>query len=145
MKNIENAIIGSEKLTDIFGYWPTFHDAEIIELYLCRGDIEPKENRYIFPSLSVKMEVWEWTKKVDSGSSLIPQHQTSTTLKFHNLEDFQMDSFDYQNAIFELSISMCQRTDSPSLFFDVHFKPGHGMNSSFKCSKIEVINANLVG
>jgi len=30
MENIETLIQGSEKLTNIFGYWPDFHDAEVI-------------------------------------------------------------------------------------------------------------------
>ena len=32
MENIETFIESSNKLTDIFGYWPSFHDAEVIEL-----------------------------------------------------------------------------------------------------------------
>jgi hypothetical protein len=31
MMNIEARIEGSSKLTDIFGYWPSFHDAEVTE------------------------------------------------------------------------------------------------------------------
>jgi hypothetical protein len=32
MADIETKIIGSAKLTNIFGRWPSFHDAEILEL-----------------------------------------------------------------------------------------------------------------
>ena len=38
MKNeIYKKIIGHEKLTDTFGYWPSFHDAEIISLIFERS------------------------------------------------------------------------------------------------------------
>ena len=49
MTNIETRIEGSEKLVGIFAYWPTFHDAEVIELNFWRGDVKPEEERYIFP------------------------------------------------------------------------------------------------
>ena len=50
MTNIETRIDGSEKLTRIFGYWPSFHDAEVIELNFWRGDVNPEVERYIFSS-----------------------------------------------------------------------------------------------
>lgn len=34
-------IINSNKITDIFGYWPTFHDAWIHKLSLSVDDGEP--------------------------------------------------------------------------------------------------------
>jgi hypothetical protein len=33
MAAIDSLIVGSEKLTTIFGYWPSFHDAEVSELH----------------------------------------------------------------------------------------------------------------
>lgn len=59
MEGIETLIGGSKKITDIFGYWPSFHDAEILELTFWRGDVEPEANRYIFPVLNVTLHVWE--------------------------------------------------------------------------------------
>ena len=37
---IESFIDGSEKLVRIFGYWPSFHDAEVIDLHLWREVVE---------------------------------------------------------------------------------------------------------
>jgi hypothetical protein len=31
MPTIESLIAGSEKLTNLFGHWPSFHDAEVLE------------------------------------------------------------------------------------------------------------------
>jgi len=32
--SIESFIDSSEKLTNVFGYWPSFHDAEVLDLHL---------------------------------------------------------------------------------------------------------------
>ena len=59
MENIQTLIEGSKKLTDIFGYWPSFHDAEVIDLHFSRGDVEPDADQYIFPLLRVNLHVWK--------------------------------------------------------------------------------------
>ena len=142
MANIESLIQGSEKLTDIFGYWPSFHDAEVLELNFFRGDVEPAKNRYVFPVLTVKLHVWELTKTVDSKGFLVLKHHTLTTLRFHDVEeDFHMKGFNHQNAIFQLLIEQQQRPAGPSPFFSVEFQSSFGMDTSFRCSRIEVVDA----
>jgi hypothetical protein len=48
------AIPGAKQLYDFFGYWPTFHDAEIICLHLNRSDAS-----FLF------VHTWERTSDVD--------------------------------------------------------------------------------
>ncbi len=56
MNEPEKLIEGSERLTAIFGYWPSFHDAEVVKFDLWRGDVEPEAERYIFPVLTAQSE-----------------------------------------------------------------------------------------
>jgi len=63
MAEIESVIHGSDKLTNIFGYWPTFHDAEVIEIHFWRGDIDTDNNKYVFPVLTAKLHLWEVTRE----------------------------------------------------------------------------------
>jgi hypothetical protein len=51
----EKLIENSERLASIFGYWPSFHDAEVIKFDLWRGDVQPEENRYVFPYSSISI------------------------------------------------------------------------------------------
>jgi hypothetical protein len=44
-------IIGSEKLTSIFGRWPSFPDAEVHELHFWRGPVDTEAEVYNFPVL----------------------------------------------------------------------------------------------
>ncbi len=106
MNEIEKFIEGSERLTSIFGYWPSFHDAEVIEFNLWRGDVEPDAGRYIFPVLTTKIHLWELTSEVDDRGILVMRHHTLTTLRFHDVDKLHMDGFNHQNAIFGLSITV---------------------------------------
>jgi hypothetical protein len=141
MQNIQSFIEGSKKLTDIFGYWPSFHDAEVIELTLWRGDVEPEASRYIFPVLKARLHVWELTKDVNSKGFLVSKHHTLTTLRFHDVNEFRMEGFNHQNAILGLSITRQDRSEGPTPVFAVHFNPAHGMGASFICSRVEVVDA----
>jgi hypothetical protein len=138
---IESLIIGSEKLTCIFGYWPSFHDAEVLELHLSRGDSDIDKGIYDFPVLSMKLHVWELTKEVDSEGYLVLRHHTLTTLKFRDVADFRMEGFNHQNAILELSVARLARAEKPSPYFSVDFQPAFGMGASFQCLAIEVADA----
>ena len=102
----DKLIVGREKLTSIFGYWPSFHDAEVIDVQLWRGQVNADANADIFPVLTVKIHVWELTREVDSRGHLVRRHHTLTTLRFHDVIEFRMDGFDQQNAIFGLSIEL---------------------------------------
>jgi hypothetical protein len=141
VENIEALIGDSKKLTDIFGYWPSFHDAEVIELHFWRGDVEPDVGRYVFPVLKVDLFVWELTNDLNRQGYLVLLHHTLTTLRFHDVNEFRMEGFNHQNAILGLSIIREERSQGPSPVFAVHFDPAHGMGASFICSRVEVVDA----
>lgn len=140
MDNIEGLIEGSKKLTDTFGYWPSFHDAEVIELRFWRGDVEPDADRYVFPILTVQLHVWELTNE-ENGGFLSRRYHTLATLRFHDVNEFRMEGFNHQNAILGLSIIREERSQGPSPVFAVHFDPAHGMGASFICSRVEITDA----
>jgi hypothetical protein len=141
MENIESLIQGSEKLTSIFGYWPSFHDAEIIDLHFWRGVVEPDQGRYDFPVLTLRIHVWELTNEVNSKEFLVLKHHTLTTLRFCDVDEFRMEGFNHQNAILGLSVTHQQRAKGPSPYFVVHLEPAFGMGASFSCLRVEVVNA----
>jgi hypothetical protein len=140
--SIETLIAGSEKLVRIFGYWPSFHDAEVIDLHLWRGDVDPDRARSVFPVLTLKVHLWELTSEVDSEGCLILRHHTLTTLRFHHVDQIEMNSFNHQNQIVRLSITRQERPDSPSPFLAVRLEPGFGVSASFDCLTAEVVDAS---
>lgn len=142
MAAIESLILGSEKLTGIFGSWPSFHDAEVVGVHLHRGEVAPERDMYIFPILTVTMHVWRMTREVDAQGFLVLELHTLVTLRFHGVgESIRIEGFNHQNAIFDLSISQKERQDGPSPFFWVDFQPSFGMGAAFECSAVEVVEA----
>ncbi len=141
MEDIAPLINGSEKLTRVFGYWPSFHDAEILELHFFRGDVRPDEGIYKFPLLKLKIHTWELTNEINPQGYLVRRHHTITTIDFCDVSGFQMEVFNHQNAVFALSITSQHRLEGPSPYFAVEVEPAFGMGASFKCLRIEVIDA----
>jgi hypothetical protein len=137
MSNIESFIQESRKLTDIFGYWPNFHDAEIVEVHFTRGDSPEFQVRQ--PILTVKLHTWQSSGEVDARGYGVLTHHTLATLRFHDIEDFGMEGFNRQNVISELLVERQERTDGSSPFFSVKFWACYGMGAVFKCARIEVV------
>ena len=141
MENVERVIQGSEKLTNIFGYWPDFHDAEILEIHFWRGDVDPDQGRYDFPVFSTTLHLWEMTTEADPNGFLTRRHHTVAKVRFFDVDHFRMEGFNHQNAILGMSIDRLERSEGPSPYFTVHMEPAFGMGAAFECMRIEVMDA----
>jgi hypothetical protein len=124
-------IIGSEKLIAIHGCWPSFHDAEVLELGLSRGDI-PAEV-WVLPSITARIHVM-----IESPKS---QH-TLTTIRFDDIREVNIGGFNHQNAILGLDISRSPESSSNEGAFSVEFRPAFGLAASFRCTAIQVVEAD---
>ena len=141
MKDIEARIEGSEKLTGIFGYWPSFHDAEVIELSFWRGAVNPEAGRYTFPVLTVKLHLWEMTRDLDAKGYFVLVKHTLATIRFHDVLESKIEGFNHQNAILGLDISCGERSEGPSPIFAATFRPAFGLDASLQCMRVEVVDA----
>ena len=138
---VETFIKGSEKLLQVFGYWPSFHDAEIINLHLWRGNVDPERNLYQFPVLTLDVHHWELTKEVDAKGYFVLQHHTRTTLTFSDVQTVELNGFNQQNAILSLYIKRLERAEMPSPYFSVEVQAAFGLDASFTCLGVEVTSA----
>jgi hypothetical protein len=142
MPEIAPLITGSEKLTSIFGRWPSFHDAEIHELHFHRGHSNASADRRKSPYLTAKLHTWVMTNVVDENGFLSRKNHTLVTMEFRDLdEEFKMEGFNHQNAIFGLDIEQKTREDGDTPYFAVEFEPCYGMYAIFTCRQIEILEA----
>jgi len=141
MSDIAPLIVGSEKLVAIFGQWPSFHDAEVLELNFQRGHIDTDAQIYEFPRLTVKLHHWLMTNDVDQKGYLVRMNHTLTTLQFSDVDNFKMEGFNHQNAIFGLGIEQKAREEGPTPYFAVDFEPSFGIEATFTCLRIEIVEA----
>ncbi len=141
MSQPETSVEGAERLINIFGYWPSFHDAEVIQFDLWRGDVDPDARRYIFPTVTTKIHLWEITTDLDTRGYYVLRHHTLATLRFYDMDQLRMEGFNHQNAIFGLSISPAEPTEAFPQRFHIHFEPAFGITATFVCSRVEVLHA----
>ena len=85
MEQVGRFIVGSEKLTKIFGKWPSFHDAEVHEVFLSRDDAETGAKR-ASTSLITKIHVREMTSDVEANGYYVLRNHTLASFCFWGIE-----------------------------------------------------------
>jgi hypothetical protein len=130
---------GSTKITDVFGYWPTFHDAEVHEIHLDRGHGNSVNSSYVFPILTVKIHVFEMTDQVNSAGYYVLVKHTLVTLRFHGIDECRLDDFNHQNAILGLTVSESALGPRKVPVREVRMEAAFGLDASFKCEMCEVV------
>lgn len=138
MGGVETFVGGSEKLTAIFGGWPSFHDSEIVELHLWRGVTAPPETVHR-PTLALKIHLSDTTGETDAAGYYVLRHHTLTTLHFEGVDEFEMNGFNRQNVVFGLSIE--RGTSNPDSVYTVTISSSYGSEMRFKCLSVKVVDA----
>jgi len=114
------------------GEWSNFHDAEVHNINIWRGDVRPEDNVWIGPVVEASFELCAL------------KNPYIVLLNFHDCESIKLEEFNHQNAVYDLNFTLEDRgtlNDGKSLppFICVTFEQAFGMALSFKCMRIEVL------
>ena len=123
-------IKGSEIVEKLFGYWPTFHDAEI-HSFLFERDKQAKNSNAI-----LKLNYWQ-TKQEYSDEihyEYVMNKNSIITFKFSGLIESNLSGFNHQNVIDELKFT---EQDNNIL---VEYESIFGSGGSLICENAEIIN-----
>jgi len=131
----------NEKIVSRFGRWPSFHDAEIIELSLWRGRIVPEKDEYIFPAATIKLHHWRMTSEVSPSGYFVLDLHTLTTLRFSGVTSCRVEDFNHQNAIMGLNIVRKEASASGVQGLAVTIEGSFGCDAYLECEKIEVVDS----
>ncbi len=140
-------IQNSNKITEIFGYWPSFHDAEIHSLSLSGGVADPCDPECESPKLDLKVHLWEMTKEVTKENWIVLAKHTLAELRFRNVEQLELSNFNYHNSIMELIFGIEPENLNPigggrkPPMITVEIARGFGLQAKFKCESAEVLSA----
>src|SRR4030095_16739057 len=93
LPEIEN----SDLVVNHFGYWPKFHDSEVMEMQLYRN--YPGE-----PFMNLKLYAFEATPEMNDQGYHKLIKQCVIEFEFMGISDNYFTDFNFQNAIFELII-----------------------------------------
>jgi hypothetical protein len=122
-------ITGQEKLVDVFGYWPSFHDAEVLEMKLARGTLDPAKDTEWGAWMECKFLVFDVVKSA-------PQSRVAhlIELRFNGVSEFKASDFNQQNAIYGLQIEHRGHGE-----FNVKVPGAYGLSADFQCESVEVL------
>ena len=129
---------GHEKLTEIFGRWPSFHDSEVIGIRLDRRGRDEWEGPVVF----VSVHVFEGYREDERSAEIKWRNHTVMTFRFSRVVDILMTDFNQQNAIMDLTFE----TGRPEIealtwagpAYRVTFQPCFGVGLSFVSGSAEV-------
>ena len=137
INKIVSRIVGAEKLMKVFGYWPSFHDAEVISFKLERSNDEESP----LPTITLVLEAWELTSEVNAQGFLVCNKHTHVTMKFTAADEIDLAGFNHQNAIFGLRLELKPDEAQMDEVFIVILEPAFGLGGQFECRGIEVVEA----
>ena len=128
---------GESKITDAFGYFPTFHDAEVIWLTLNRNSSPGVE--WPDPTLEFVLHGWEMTSEVnEKGYYVLTKHHLVHFI-FSGIDHVDLKNFNHQNAIFELLIGEIEnQTDHAKLKIEICH--ANGLIGTFRAVSGEVLS-----
>ena len=130
----ERKIEGVELLTNIFGRFPSFHDAEIISLKLDRGNFET------LATLDLTIHVFEMTSEIIENRYVLKNH-TLVTFQFQEVVELELEGFDHQNVLQDLSIIDIRHRQLERIKFEVTIPGITGLDGKFMCRTIKILAA----
>ncbi|SHK20321.1 Immunity protein 50 [Rubritalea squalenifaciens DSM 18772] len=122
------------QVTEAFGYFPVFHDAEVISLSCHRGAPDTGS-----PSIDFTLHAWEMTSELtESGHYQLGKHHL-ITFRFHGVDHVKLDHWNYQNVLFELIIREIEEPSDHALL-TVDFSSSFGLEGGFRAISGEIIS-----
>jgi hypothetical protein len=87
------SIAGFNEVASWFGDWPSFHDAEILQLCLDRTG-----------QSFLKVLTWQRTREVDERGVYVQKKHAVVVFLLDGVRDVSLDGFNHQNVIFGLDV-----------------------------------------
>lgn len=134
--NPTTEVQGAERLVEIFGGWPSFHDSEVLEFQLDRHGRDEFEG----PVLRIRFHLFQGRRDAEAASGVSWYNHTQATLRFSNVCELEIGDFNNQNAISDLQFedAGAHPHGSGVRAYRVTIQPSYGLGGSFLCGAIEV-------
>jgi hypothetical protein len=115
------AVAGAQSLYDWFGYWPTFHDAEILYLHLNRTGLS-----------QMAVHTWHRSNRTDAESYYILEKHVVVDFALEGISDLELIQFSHQNVLGSLSIE--KKSDG----FKLVLWPCYGLAGKIEASNVSI-------
>ena len=118
----------AQRLTAIFGRWPSFHDSEVLRLVLDRSGPEG-------PTLEAIIHVFQATNELDARGYYVLKYHTEASLRFTRVEELDVQWFNAQNVISELVVEPLDPAEHEGRKLRVKMPPIYGVGVELECER----------
>jgi hypothetical protein len=127
---------GVDQVIEVFGYWPSFHDAEVKWLRLDRHDTDGGTG----PVVEFAIHCFEITDQVAPSGHFVLRKHTLIHFRFRDVTDLRIEGFNHQNAIFRLEIADESDASWQRPYFKASIDPAFGIGGSFHAVYPEILS-----
>src|ERR1700704_6514728 len=85
-----------QALIDHFGYWPSFHDANVLS---CTAPTAERQ------TVDLTLHTWEMTSEVDAKGYYVLRKHTLVAFRFTGIHDASLEGFDSGTILFGMDIT----------------------------------------
>lgn len=132
--NITKYIDGFEKVEEALGFWPSFHDAEVISFSVSRA--LPLDTNICFAMLAVHVRQYAEFGVGTAEYELAIIKSVLINFKFNGVLNILVSEFNCQNVINSIKIKSAESLGVPTISVDIESIWGFG--GSLQCSSVVV-------
>ena len=115
-----------QALLDHFGYWPSFHDANVISYAGPTAECQ---------TVDLTLHTWEMTSEVDAKGYYVLRKHALVAFRFAGVHDASLERFDSGNILFGMDITPAGDADS----IHVELDSVMDMSGDFSATSGEII------
>jgi hypothetical protein len=131
---ILDLVEGAEKVEQVFGGWPRFHDAHVLDLA-----VEPEVGgRAGRATVRFVVHAFRMTSAVDDRGYFVLTDHVLVRFALHSAEVVAMEGFEPQNTLFELRGSRPAEPAAADLAVQFELDSVMGVTATFQCARAEV-------
>ena len=119
MLEVTDEVPGTPELIKWFGYWPSFHDAEVLDLKLDRTGRS-----------TVRVHTFEMTDQVNSQGSFTCTKHVIVSFILDGITDLHLDGFNGQNVISELHLRQTNEG------YELSLEPCYGLEGTITAHRV---------
>jgi hypothetical protein len=122
-------IVNAEAVSSAFGYWPSFHDAEVHQAVLDRGGSGER------PSITLAVHAFASDGTVDEKGYYRLTTSVLVTLKFVDVSESELRDLGSQDVLSSLEFE-----SAPNGMVRVTLGPCYGLSGSLLCREVKVVS-----
>ena len=122
MLEVADEVPGSRDLINWFGYWPSFHDAEVLEVELHRAGLS-----------KIRIHTWETQRdRTDNQGCYLRTKHVMGSFLLEEVMDVHLEGFNHQNVITGLDLKQ-QGGD-----YNIGLEGIYGVDGSITARKVRI-------